>query len=141
MNQGSPIEPTAACGDHFSAIFWTEIRGSIFAVEPEWRIQFITKPAIHGEIRSRAPGVLRVERIAADVVIHLKSVLEDGFGDVAEQIISDAEARRVSVKSLGEDRALRGFEIEEVERIFVVLITKLQAMPADQLVNIVDNLV
>ena len=48
-----------------------------FPVQPEWRIELIAKAVIHSEIPCRAPSVLSVERVAADVVINFRRRLQN----------------------------------------------------------------
>ena len=38
-----------------------EVGGPTFAVQPEWRIKFIAKAVVDGQIRARPPCVLRIE--------------------------------------------------------------------------------
>ena len=66
----------AACSNNLSAIGRTEVRSPVFAIQPKRRIQLVANSIVDGKVGADAPCILRVHRIAADVVIDFERSLD-----------------------------------------------------------------
>src|SRR5580692_3968444 len=141
MNQCPAIQPTSLWSrNDFASVVRTEVGCAIFAVQPERWIELVAHAIINCQLRRCTPRILRVERVAADIVVHFERCLIDSPADIAKEKFSRRKSWRIGVDARCQDCSLRSFKIEEVQRVLMELITKLQIMPPDQLIDVIDKL-